>query len=141
MALQVADGLVTSFPNGARKGSPVRGAGSTGRQKSQGKLPGTNMKTKLHICFICSGALAPALVCSLVGCSVLGTSQGPRLVDFIGLLMESLSPLGSSILLPTLPQELLNLVECLVVGLSIRFSQLLGGDSQRTVFLSSCLQS
>jgi hypothetical protein len=40
-------------------------------------------------------AVGPALVCSLVGCSLSGSPHWSRLVDSVGLLVEFLSPLGS----------------------------------------------
>ena len=43
------------------------------------------MKTELHICYTCAGALGPDHVCSLVGGSVSDSSQESRLVDSIGL--------------------------------------------------------
>ena len=56
-----------------------------------------------HLLHICRG-IGPAFVCSIVGSSVSGIPQGSRLVDTVGL-VESLSPLGFSVLPPTLPQE------------------------------------
>jgi hypothetical protein len=58
------------------------------------------------------------------------------LVEPVGLPVEFLSPLGSSVLPPALPQGFLSSVQCLAVGLCICFNQLLGGVSQRTVMLS-----
>jgi hypothetical protein len=55
------------------------------------------MKTKWHICYICVEGLGPAHACSLVGGSVSGSRRGSRLGDSVGLLVESLSPLGHSI--------------------------------------------
>jgi hypothetical protein len=52
--------------------------------------------------------LGPDHACSLVGGSVSGSPQGSRLVNSVGLLIESLSPLGSSIVPPSLPQDSLN---------------------------------
>lgn len=43
------------------------------------------MKTKLHVCYTCVGGLDPAPACSLVGGSV--SHHGPRLVDYVGLLV------------------------------------------------------
>jgi hypothetical protein len=45
--------------------------------------------------------LGPAWAHSLVGDSVPGNPQGSRLIDYIGILVESLSSLGPSFLLPT----------------------------------------
>jgi hypothetical protein len=42
--------------------------------------------------------LGPTSVHSLVGCSVFESLKGYRLVDFVGLSVEFLSPLGPSIL-------------------------------------------
>ena len=60
--------------------------------------------------------------------------QGSILVDSVGLSVESLSSLGPSILLLTLPLYL-------GVGSYISFHCLLGGASQMTVMLGSCLQA
>ena len=69
------------------------------------------MKTKLHICYICAGILVqPLYALWLVGQSL--GSQGSRLVDSVGLLVESLSPLASSVLPSTLPQDFLSSVQC-----------------------------
>ena len=60
------------------------------------------MRTKLHICYICRGwDLGPDYVYSLVGGSVSESPQGSRLVDSFVFLVESVSPLGLSILSPT----------------------------------------
>ena len=88
-----------------------------------------------------SGGLGPTCVCSLVVGSVSESSQGYRLVDSVDLPVESLFPLGRSILPATLPQDSPSSVQCLAVGLCICFSQLLDGASQRTVTLGSCLQA
>jgi hypothetical protein len=99
------------------------------------------MKTKMN-CYICAGGLGPACAGSLVGGSVSERPQGSRLVDALGLTVGSLSPPGPSVLPPTLPSirlpELCLMFGC---GLCICFSQLLGGASQRTVMLVSCLQA
>ena len=49
------------------------------------------MKTKIPICYICVGDLSSAHALSLVGASVSGSLQGSKLIDFVGLSMESLS--------------------------------------------------
>jgi hypothetical protein len=61
------------------------------------------MKTKLHICYKCVGSLDPVPVCSLVGGLVSVSSHGPKLVDFVGLVVF-LTPLTHSILSPRLPK-------------------------------------
>jgi hypothetical protein len=60
------------------------------------------MKTILQMCYmyVGCGGIGPAHVCSLLGGSVCGNPQGYRLVDSVGLLIESLFPLCSSVLLP-----------------------------------------
>jgi hypothetical protein len=68
------------------------------------------MKTKLHICYICIGDLGLAFVCSMLGGSLTANVQSSMLVDTIGLLVESLSPPGSSTLLSALPQDSLSSV-------------------------------
>jgi hypothetical protein len=66
---------------------------------------GTHMKTKLHICYKCVEVLGPAPACPFIGGSVSVNLHGPRLVDSVGLLVESLSPPAPSILSPILLQE------------------------------------
>jgi hypothetical protein len=52
------------------------------------------------ICYICAGVPRSSSVCSLFGGSVSESLQGSRLVDFIGLPMEFLSPLEPEISTP-----------------------------------------
>jgi hypothetical protein len=61
------------------------------------------LETKLPIFYICAGGIGPVCVHSLVGYSVSGNPQGPRLVDSVGLPVESLSYSGPPILFPILP--------------------------------------
>jgi hypothetical protein len=68
---------------------------------------GTHRKTELHICYKCVGLLGPFLACSLVGGSVSVSSHRPRVVASVGPLVVFLTPLASSILSPTLPQDFL----------------------------------
>jgi hypothetical protein len=68
------------------------------------------MKTKLHICYKLVGGLDPASTCSLVCGSVSVSPHGPRLVDSVGLLVVSLTPLAQAILFSTLPQDPLKLL-------------------------------
>ena len=56
------------------------------------------MKTKLHICYICVGGLGSVHTHSLVGSLVSESPQGCRLVDSVGLFVESLSSLSPLIL-------------------------------------------
>jgi hypothetical protein len=97
------------------------------------------MKTKMHICCICVRWGLPLYVLLLVVQS-LGALQESRLFDYVGFLVEFLSPLGSLFLPPTLLQDLMSSF-CLAVGLCLCFSQLVGRASQRTVMLGSCLQA
>ena len=96
---QVTAGLGTSSPTEARQSSPVRGIGSIGGQQSQrGPSPvsGGPTWTLTYLLYMCRG-LGLACVCSLVGGSVSGSPQGSRLVDSVGLFVESLSTLGPAI--------------------------------------------
>jgi hypothetical protein len=52
------------------------------------------MRTKLYICYISIGSLGPYHVCSLIGGSVSGNPFGPKLIDFVGFLMVSLTSLA-----------------------------------------------
>ena len=83
-------------------------------QDTQGQLPrqllGTLMKTKLHFCYLCAVGLGQAYACSLAGDSVSGKAKESWLIDSLGLSVEYLSPSGSSILPPILPQDSLNSV-------------------------------
>lgn len=78
--------------------------------------------------------------CYLFGGSVSVGPNGPRLVDSVGFLVASLTPLTPIILLPHLPQDSSNVTYCLVVGLCPCFHQLLHEPSLMTVILGSCLQ-
>ena len=64
------------------------------------------MENKLYTCFtrvcVCVCALGLAYICSLADGSVSESPQGSRLVDYFGLLVEPLSPLGPLILPLTL---------------------------------------
>jgi hypothetical protein len=62
-------------------------------------------ETKLHIYYIYAEGLGIVHVCSLDGGSVSVSSQRSMIVDFAGLLVESLSSSVPSILLPTLLQD------------------------------------
>ena len=54
------------------------------RQQCQGQLPlQLLVKTKLHICNICVGALGPAHAYALVGSSVSESTQESGLIDSI----------------------------------------------------------
>jgi hypothetical protein len=86
----------------------------------------------LHPLPMCTG-LGPAYVCSLVGGPVFCSSHGTSLFDSVGFLVEYLSPSSLSILLPTLPQDSLNLGEELAnvwlwVFASVCFHGLLNRD-------------
>ena len=53
----------------------------------------------------------------MVGGSVLGCPQGSRLVDSVGFLVESVSPLNLSILSPTIQDRFNEIPElCLIFG-------------------------
>jgi hypothetical protein len=84
------------------------------------------MKTKLHICYKCVGGPSPVPAYSLVGGSVSVNLHGPRLVDSVGLLVESLSPPAPSIMSSTLPTA----PQALPVGVCICFHLLLDEASQ-----------
>jgi hypothetical protein len=127
MVPQVNVGLGTPSPTEARQGSPVRRAGSTGREQGQGKrllqLLGNLEDQTAHLLHM-SGGLGPACVCSLVGGSGSESPQGYMLLDSVGLLVESLSIFFNSLhppLPPTRPQDFLSLVQCLAVGLCVCF--------------------
>lgn len=93
------------------------------------------MKIKLYICYISTRGLGPAHVCLLVG--VVQSLGGS---DSIGLLVESLFPLGHSFLPQTHPQVFQSSMSCLAVDPCICFGQLLVICSQKTVLLGSCLK-
>ena len=63
------------------------------------------MKTKLLTCYICARDLGAPIASCLLGDSVSGKPQGSRLVDSVGLSVESLTSSGPSVLPPTLPKE------------------------------------
>jgi hypothetical protein len=94
----------------ARQGSSVRGTGSTDRQQSQGIAPAPvvgepTWRLSCNILHMYRGELGPAHVCFFIGSSVSRSPQGYRLVDSVGLLVESLSPPGPSVLSPSLPHD------------------------------------
>lgn len=74
------------------------------------------MKTEHYMCYICAGGLVPAFTCCLVDGSVSESLQESRLVDLLGLPVESLPSLGSVILLPTIPLRLPELHPLFVCG-------------------------
>lgn len=66
----------------------------------------TYMKSKLLICCKCTGGLTSAHVCSLVGCSVSGKAKGLKLLDTLDFPVGFLFSSGPTILSPTLPFRL-----------------------------------
>ena len=84
------------------------------------------MKSQLHNCYICEegrGSI-PCIVCGSQFRFV--SLSGPRLVDSVGFLVVSLTPLAPPILPPPLPQDSPTSAECLAVGLCIYSHELLG---------------
>lgn len=57
------------------------------------------------ICYKCVGGLGPDHECSLLSGLVSVGPSGPGLVDSVGLLVVSLTPVAPSILLLILPQD------------------------------------
>jgi hypothetical protein len=78
---------------------------------------------------------------SMVGGSVSVSPHEPKLVDSVGLLEVSLTPLTDSILYATLPQVSLRSTWCLAVDLCTCLYSLLDEASQLAVVLGSCLQA
>lgn len=70
---------------------------------------------------------------SLVGDSVSVASDRLRLVDFVGLLVKTLTPMGHSVLSPTLLQDSQGSASCLAVCLYTCFHLLLNEASLETV--------
>jgi hypothetical protein len=103
------------------------------------------VKTKLHICYIHIYIWEGGPSSSPCSLSVwqfrLWELQASRLVDSVDFPVESLSSSGPLILSPTLPQDSLDSLLCLAVGLCISFHWLLGGTYQRIVLLDSCVQA
>lgn len=99
------------------------------------------MKAKLHLCYICRSwgqgrELGLAHANSLVGGSVSSSPQRCRLLDSLGLPVESLTSSGPPILPPNSSSRLPEL--CLIfccgsLDPCICFRELQGGASQRTV--------
>ena len=99
------------------------------------------MKTKLHMYYICAVGLYPVLDHSLVDDSVSGSSQGSRLVDYVGIFVRSQFFSVNSIFPPIFPKTFL-------APLSISlwdFASLSNGCwvelLKTTVMLSSCRQA
>ena len=142
LAYQVAVRLGT-FADEVGQSNPVRKNGSQGRQCSQ-RLPllplyESHIRTQLHNCSICAEDLSLFYACFLIGSSVSKNHYGPRLVDSVGFLVVSLTPLAPSILLPlSSVSSKLHLILC--CGFCISFHQLLGEASLMTVMLGSYLQ-
>jgi hypothetical protein len=94
-----------SSPTEAKQGISVNGMGHTGRQHSQGQpqfqLLGEPHEDQAAHLFHIWGSVRPTHACSLIGGSVSGSTQLFKLVDCIGLLVESLSL--PSVFPPTLP--------------------------------------
>ena len=95
----------------------------------------TDMKTKLHICYIYAGGRGPGCVFSSVGSSV---SQSHLSVQLRWHYWWSSYPVQVRKSFLELFHKIL---QCLTVNLCICFSQLLCGASQRTVILGFCLQA
>lgn len=94
-------------------GNPVREAGSTGRQASNtfrdshcsSCLEDLHEEQTAHLLQMYRG-LASAHVCSLVGCSVSGKAKGLKLLDTLDFPVGFLFSSGPTILSPTLPFRL-----------------------------------
>ena len=72
------------------------------------------MKIKIYDCYICAEGIVPSHIYFLVSVSVSVSSYGPKLVDYVGFLVVSLTPLIPSILPPPLLQDFPKL--CLIFG-------------------------
>jgi hypothetical protein len=101
---QVSAGLGDSSPTEASPvGEWTPQTGNVFKDSPYSSCWRTHINTELHICYIYARSVGPACVLFLVCGSVSESSQWFRFVDSDGLLVESLSPLGPSILSPTLP--------------------------------------
>ena len=98
--------------------------------------PARQSSSLLHICW----GLEAACLCSLVGALVPGSSQGPILVDTVGLPMGLPSPSVPSIFPLTFPQRAATSGQCLAVSICICPSQMLE-NPQKTAILYSCQKS
>jgi hypothetical protein len=98
---------------------------------------------KAVLCYICARGHGSDHVCSLVSGSVSGSSQGPGLVNTVGLPMGLLSPSAPSILpLSTLLLGSLTSVQCLAVNICNCLSQLLEEPLRgQPAMLGFCLQA
>ena len=96
------------------------------------------MKTEAHLLHIWWG-LGPPCVCSLAGESLSENLLVYRLVDSLDLLIDFLFLHRHSILSPNSSKRLPEPSNDRL-WVSASFSQVLDGDSQRTVMLSYCLQ-
>jgi hypothetical protein len=94
---------------------------------------GTNMKTKLHICYKYVAGVGLATTCSLVGGPSSVNSHSFRFVDSVGFLVVSLTPPAYSILFPILSHASL-LFGCWSLH---QLKLLLDEASQKTVMLYS----
>jgi hypothetical protein len=140
MAHQVYVGLGTSSPSEVRKGTPVwewivKSCYSILGTSLCSSCWGTHMETEFHFYYIHARHLCPSCICYLVGGSVSESSQGSRLLDFVGLPMKFLSSSRPSILHQTFPEGCLTSVQYLAVGICICFYQQMDRASWRRVII------
>lgn len=149
MAHPVSEGLTASSSTEAPRGSPVRGRRASGRQLSQRQPPlhlleDPHEEQAAHLPQMCREPRSSHRM-------LLGwwfslwepphPRHGLRLVDSVGFIVVSLTPLAPSILSPhhfTRNPKLRLMFDC---GLCICFHQLLDEASQETVMLGSYLQA
>lgn len=117
LTLHNITGLDTFFPTEMRQGSTVRGIGYTGEPQSH-RLPlqmfGNAHEDQAAHQNICVVGLFPNH--TLLGGWVYGSSQRFGLFDFLRLLLESVSPPGTSVLPTTLQQDSLSSITSLAVS-------------------------
>ena len=118
--------LSTAARQGSLVGEQIAKSGYSFRDNPCSSCWETHLDTELRVCYICSDGLCPAHVCSLVGGAVSESSQGSRLADSVGLLVELLPNSGSSI--SSYPHQLFH-------------KKLLTRASQRIVMLGFYLQA
>lgn len=80
---------------------------------------------ELPICYKCEGILLPTSANSLVSGTITVSPHGPQLVGCVGQLVVSLTLFVSPSLLPTLPHDFPNPVQCWAMSVCIWFHLLL----------------
>lgn len=104
------------FPTEVQTSCPCWGGGIQWRKQRPKQLPlhflETHMKTTMHICHKYIRGFWSSPICSRISGSGTVNPHDPSLLDFVHLLVLSLTPLPCSLLFPTLEQNSSNSTWC-----------------------------